>query len=49
MKPLAEELREYLADGVLTEEFVLNNIDGLLDALRRRTSPCVGSCCTASR
>lgn len=34
MKPLAEELREYLADGVLTEEFVLNNIDGLLDALR---------------
>ena len=34
MKPLAEELGEYLADGVLTEEFVLNNIDGLLDALR---------------
>ena len=36
MKPLAEELGEYLRGGVAVAagEVVLNNIDGLLDALR---------------
>ena len=34
MATLAHELKHFLSDGVLTEEFVLNNIDALLNALR---------------
>ena len=34
MGPLAAELKHFLSDGVLSEEFVLHNVDTLLAALR---------------